>query len=85
MTNWTDLSRTEQRYLERLYGGGSLRDCDPAIIARLKALGLIEFRSGRERLSDFGSALMAFIHAELRARMTLEKPRADAPRLQDSA
>jgi hypothetical protein len=57
-----ELSRADQYSLQRLYGGGSLRNCDPTSVSRLRQLGLIEGKDGRERLSPLGSALMDFAH-----------------------
>ena len=69
MTNWNDLRRTDQRTLQRLYGGGSLRNCAPDTILRLQQLGLIEGKVGRERLSPLGSALLDYTHANLTDRL----------------
>jgi hypothetical protein len=67
--DWKELSRPDQKALQNLYGGGSLRNCDTVVISRLRELGLIERQNPRERLSHLGSALMDFTHAQLKARM----------------
>ena len=67
--DWKELGRQDQKSLQRLYGGGSLRSGDPAAASRLRQLGLIEGKEGRERLSNLGSALMDFTHAEMKARL----------------
>jgi hypothetical protein len=69
MTDWNDLSRPERQSLQRLYGGGSLRNCDPVVSARLQQLGLIEGKHGRERLSPLGLALLDYKHAEMKVRL----------------
>ena len=69
MMDWKELSRQDQRTLQRLYGGGSLRNCDPDIISRLQLLGLIEGKERRERLSPFGRALLDHTHARLKVRL----------------
>ena len=72
MMDWNELSRPDQNALQRLYGGGSLRNCDPVTISRLRQSGLIEGKDGREQLSQLGWALMDFTHAEMKARMGLD-------------
>ena len=67
--DWKELSRPDQNILQRLYGGGSLRNCDPDTILRLRQLSLIEGKERRERLSPFGRALMDHTHAQLKARL----------------
>lgn len=67
--DWKELSRPDQKTLQRLYGGGSLRNCDPDAILRLRRLGLIEGKDGRERLSPLASALLDYTHAQLKERM----------------
>ena len=67
--DWKELNRYDQKSLQRLYGGGSLRNGDPAATSRLRQMGLIEGKDGRERLSQLGLALMDFTHAEMKARM----------------
>ena len=45
MTNfikWSSLTRHEQKLMARLYGGGSTRNQDPAVISGLRDLGLID-------------------------------------------
>lgn len=69
MMDWKELNRADQNSLQCLYGGGSLRNCDPPGILRLRELGLIEGKDHRERLSPLGRAFMDFTHAELKARM----------------
>jgi hypothetical protein len=69
MMDWNELSRLDQNALQRLYGGGSLRNCDPVAILRLRRLGLIEGKAGRERLSPLGRELMDFTHAQMKARL----------------
>jgi hypothetical protein len=69
MIDWRELTRSDQNILQRLYGGGSLRDCDPDVVSRLRQLDLIEGKQRHERLSHFGSALMEHTHAELKARL----------------
>jgi hypothetical protein len=39
---WDELTRFEQRALIKLFGGGSLRREDPAIIDELRARGFID-------------------------------------------
>ena len=39
---WDNLTRMEQRALIKLFGGGSLRKDDPAVIARLRLLGFVD-------------------------------------------
>jgi len=39
---WDDLTRIEQRALIKLFGGGSLRKNDPAVVARLRLLGFVD-------------------------------------------
>ena len=72
MTDWKQLSRSEKNSLQRLYGGGSLRNCDAATISRLQQSGLIEGKAGRERLSPLGLALMDHTHARIKARMGVD-------------
>ena len=69
MIDWKELSRLDQKSLQCLYGGGSLRNSDPVGILRLRRLGLIEGKDNRERLSPLGWELMDFTHAQLKARM----------------
>jgi hypothetical protein len=69
MLDWNELSQPDKKALQRMYGGGSLRNCDPAAISRLRLLGLIEGKEGRERLSSSGWQLMDYTHAQLKARM----------------
>jgi coproporphyrinogen III oxidase-like Fe-S oxidoreductase len=69
MMDWKELSRPDQKTLQRLYGGGSLRNCDPDAISRLRQLGLIEGKESRERLTPFGRALLDHTHAQLKARL----------------
>ena len=38
---WDELTRLEQRALIKLFGGGSLRKNDPAVVARLRLLGFV--------------------------------------------
>jgi hypothetical protein len=67
--DWKELSRPDQNILQRLYGGGSLRNCDEDAILRLRRLGLIQGKERRERLSPLGSALLSYTHALLKERM----------------
>ena len=69
MLDWKELSRPDQQTLQRMYGGGSLRNCDAAVISRLRQLGLIEGRQSRERLTPFGRALLEYTHAQLKVRL----------------
>ena len=39
---WDDLTRFEQRALIKLFGGGSLRYDDPAVVRRLRARGFAD-------------------------------------------
>ena len=39
---WDGLTRLEQRALIKLFGGGSLRKNDPAVVARLRWLGFVD-------------------------------------------
>jgi hypothetical protein len=71
MTNWNELTRHDQNALQCLYGGGSLRNGDPATTLRLRRWGLIEGKDGRERLSSLGWQLMDSTHAQMKARMGL--------------
>ena len=71
MMNWNDLTRSDQKALQCLYGGGSLRNGDPATTLRLRQWGLIEGREGRERLSALGWQLMDTTHAQIKARIGL--------------
>jgi hypothetical protein len=71
MMNWNELGRPDQKALQCLYGGGSLRNGDPDTILRLRRWGLIEGKNGRERLSSLGWQLMDSTHAEMKARMGL--------------
>ena len=74
---WKELRRPDQKALQRLYGGGSLRNCDLVVILSLRQLGLIEGKDYREQLSHLGWALMDFTHAEMKARMGADTRRAD--------
>jgi hypothetical protein len=67
--DWKELGRQDKNSLQRLYGGGSLRICDPRDIMRLRDLGLDEGVDGRERLSPLGQALLDFTHARLNERL----------------
>ena len=40
--NWDDLSRLEQRLLTKLFGGGSTRHDDPAVVESLRSRGLVD-------------------------------------------
>jgi hypothetical protein len=40
-TRWDNLTRTEQRLLIKLFGGGSVRNQDPDVIEHLQVCGLI--------------------------------------------
>ena len=73
--DWKELDRLEQKALQCLYGGGSLRNFDAGVITRLQQLGLIEGKGRREQLSHLGRALMDFTHAEMRARLSAETRR----------
>jgi hypothetical protein len=42
LPQWHELTRSEQRILIKLFGGGSLRDNDPSETAELRADGLID-------------------------------------------
>jgi hypothetical protein len=42
LPQWNELTRSEQRILIKLFGGGSLRDNDPRETAELRAEGLID-------------------------------------------
>jgi hypothetical protein len=42
LPRWDELSRSEQRILLKLYGGGTLRANDPAETAQLRSDGLID-------------------------------------------
>ena len=75
--DWNELSRPDQNSLQRLYGGGSLRNCDPEAILRLRRLGLIEGKDGREKLSHLGWEIMDFTHAGMKARLGAESHRPD--------
>lgn len=66
---WKDLSRADRNVIQRLYGGGSLRNCDPAVASRLRQFGLIEGGKSRVRLSSLGQALIEHVHAELKERL----------------
>jgi hypothetical protein len=39
---WDELTRSEQRVLIKLFGGGSLRDNNPSETAELRSEGLID-------------------------------------------
>jgi hypothetical protein len=39
---WDDLTRFEQRALIKLFGGGSLRREDPAVVNELRARGFVD-------------------------------------------
>jgi hypothetical protein len=39
---WDELTRAEQRALIKLFGGGSLRKNDPAVVGRLRAKGFVD-------------------------------------------
>jgi hypothetical protein len=39
---WNELTRSEQRILIKLFGGGSLRDNDPSETAELRLDGLVD-------------------------------------------
>jgi hypothetical protein len=39
---WDELTRFEQRALIKLFGGGSLRHDDPAVVAELRLLGFVD-------------------------------------------
>ena len=69
MMDWKELSRPDQKTLQCMYGGGSLRNCDPKVILRLRQLGLIEGKENRERLSPLGQALLDYTHAQLKQRL----------------
>jgi hypothetical protein len=42
LPQWNELTRSEQRILIKLFGGGSLRDNHPSEAAELRANGLID-------------------------------------------
>ena len=42
LPRWNELTRSEQRILIKLYGGGSLRANDPTETAQLRLEGLID-------------------------------------------
>jgi hypothetical protein len=42
LPQWNELTRSEQRILIKLFGGGSLRDNGPSETAELRAEGLID-------------------------------------------
>jgi hypothetical protein len=42
LPQWNELTRSEQRILIKLFGGGSLRDNDPSETAELRSEGLID-------------------------------------------
>ena len=78
MVNWKALTRPDQNALQVLYGGGSLRTCDPVVIARLRQFGLIEVgRDRQERLSPSGWELMNSTHAKITARLYGPGPKSD--------
>jgi hypothetical protein len=64
-TNWKELTRVEQRALIKLFGGGSLRNDNPAVVDALRTRGLVDANG---KLSMPG--LQALTHA-------LHKPQAD--------
>ena len=39
---WDELTRPEQRALIKLFGGGSLRKNDPAVVDGLRSLGFVD-------------------------------------------
>jgi hypothetical protein len=39
---WDDLTKFEQRALIKLFGGGSLRRDDPAVVEELRARGFVD-------------------------------------------
>ena len=39
---WEELTRFQQRALIKLFGGGSLRNDDPAVAVELRARGLVD-------------------------------------------
>ena len=39
---WDELTRFQQRALIKLFGGGSLRNDDPAVAVELRARGLVD-------------------------------------------
>jgi hypothetical protein len=41
-TGWDELTRFEQRALIKLFGGGSLRNDDPAIAGELRTRGFVD-------------------------------------------
>jgi len=41
-TGWDELTRFEQRALIKLFGGGSLRNDDPAIARELRTRGFVD-------------------------------------------
>jgi hypothetical protein len=55
---WRRLSRDEQRALERLYGGGSIRSIAPTVLDRLSRFGLIVVGGRRSRLTEEGRHLL---------------------------
>lgn len=71
MIEWLELNQTDRRILERLYGGGSLRNCDSAAVSRLRHAGLIEGKESCEALSPFGRALLDYAHADLKERLRI--------------
>jgi hypothetical protein len=42
LPQWSELTRSEQRILIKLLGGGSLRDNDPSETAELRSEGLVD-------------------------------------------
>lgn len=55
---WRGLRRDERRVLERLYGGGSIRNVAPDVLNRLSDLGLITMKGRRSVLTEASLGLL---------------------------
>lgn len=71
---WNELSRAHQRVLERLWGGGTVRGQDPAIVIGLERMGYVE----GDELTPLGSTLCETRLREMMKRIALETPRSVA-------
>ena len=54
---WDGLTRLEQRALIKLFGGGSLRSSDPAVVNRLRELGFVNEEDALSMLGQLAIAL----------------------------
>jgi hypothetical protein len=67
--SWHELSREQQKVLERLWAGGTVRGQDPTIVVGLVLMGYIL----GERLTAAGDGLCSHALAAMTARMRANK------------